>query len=230
MSVAYRRSWTSSEDKALIHIVDTLGTSDWTQISSELKSHYSIQNRSGKQCRERYRNHLDPSINKSPFTPEEDNTIFKLYKQLGKSWKTISKFIPGRSDNSIKNRFYSKLRKKLRIFNKSKPRSKKITGSIRTILRNSEITDLLLGFNTEESHANIESKCFYTELIGQTNKVDEELNDCYKDAMLLYELSVSEFSCKTLSDAEDKSRSVFNTMKKAKLSSGQIFNPVIIVE
>jgi hypothetical protein len=62
--------------------------------------------RSGKQCRERYVNQLDPHIRKSEWTHEEDAIIKKLHHQVGKKWCRFMDQLPGRSDNAIKNRYH----------------------------------------------------------------------------------------------------------------------------
>ena len=59
----------------------------------------------------RWHNHLDPYINKTPINKVEEKKIFDLHKKLGNKWADIAKELPGRSDNCIKNYFYSTHRK-----------------------------------------------------------------------------------------------------------------------
>jgi len=98
--------WTSQEDMQLEELVKKLGAKNWSNIACVLSG------RTGKQCRERWRNHLDPSISKQPFTAEEDQMIVALVEEMGTKWAKIAKSLPGRTDNSIKNRYYSSLLKR----------------------------------------------------------------------------------------------------------------------
>jgi len=102
------RSWTPEEDKMIIELVVKFGPKKWTTIACHLDQ------RTGKQCRERWAHHLDPSINKAPWTPEEDRIIIEANAKHGNKWALISKLLPGRTDNSVKNRWNSNLSKRLR--------------------------------------------------------------------------------------------------------------------
>lgn len=94
------------------------GTQQWTLVAKMLKVQVVTSHRSGKQCRERWHNHLDPKINKGPISHEEERMIFRLLKRFGNKWAMIAKHIPGRSDNCIKNYYYSTTRKHKRRIDK----------------------------------------------------------------------------------------------------------------
>lgn len=97
--------WTAEEDQKLVTWVKTEGASKWAQCANFIKG------RSGKQCRERWFNNLNPDVKKGNWSKEEDELIFQLYQKYGSSWSKVAKFLPGRTENAIKNRFYSTLRR-----------------------------------------------------------------------------------------------------------------------
>ena len=66
----------------------------------------------------RWHNHLNPKINKSAWTDEEERILFQCHQEYGNKWKSIAAHLRGRTDNDIKNKFYSSMRKKLRKINK----------------------------------------------------------------------------------------------------------------
>ena len=108
-------SWTREEDEMIINYVKEHGDKDWAKLALALKG------RTGKQCRERFKNHLDQSVKHCAWTIEEDNLLIDLHSKFGNAWTKISSYFDGRTDNCIKNRWNSTIKKRLERIQKGEP-------------------------------------------------------------------------------------------------------------
>lgn len=106
----HKRPWKTDEDATLTKAVMKYGCPDkanardpkdkkpgalqWSNIAG------MVPNRVAKQCRERWRNHLDPAVSRLDWTPEEEDILQRRYIQFNGKWSEISKDMPGRPDNA----------------------------------------------------------------------------------------------------------------------------------
>jgi hypothetical protein len=98
-------SWTAEEDQILREKRSLYGRK-WAKIAAHLPG------RQGKQCRERFVNHLDPELKKGEWTDDEEAILIAMHEHHGNRWANISKQLPGRSDNDVKNHWYSTIQRK----------------------------------------------------------------------------------------------------------------------
>lgn len=112
-------SWTREEDEIIIEFVREHGVKNWTKLAEKLPG------RIGKQCRERWTNHLCPSVTKKQWTNEEDQRLVQLHERLGNQWTLIATYFEGRTDNCVKNRWNSSLKRRIERIANGEPEFKK---------------------------------------------------------------------------------------------------------
>ena len=98
-SAGSKRMFTKAEDEKLVQLVKKFGINDWERIIRHMP------NRNARQCKERWTYYLDPKINNTMYSIEEDVRLLNKVKEYGKKWTTIASLFDNRTPYSLKNRY-----------------------------------------------------------------------------------------------------------------------------
>lgn len=101
-----RKLFSVEEDRLLTQIMYNQPFSTWIAVAAQ------IPGRSARQCRDRWANYLSPRNKNGPWSQTEDEILAEKYREYGPQWTTIAKFFDGRSENNVKNRWYTHLNHK----------------------------------------------------------------------------------------------------------------------
>jgi len=104
-----KSAWGEEENVCLLAIVQRRGAKDWRSIADELNLTGTYK-RKPKQCRERWHNFLNPDISRQEWSTKDDIFLLECIEEVGKKWSQVAKRLPGRTENSIKNRYNSLIR------------------------------------------------------------------------------------------------------------------------
>ena len=161
--------WTPEENHIIFDYVKKFGEKNWNKCAEFIK------NRTGKQCREHWKNCLDPKIKKGDWTLEEDLYIMIFYKRCHGSWRELIHLFENRTENSIKNRFFSELRKiAANELNINKKKSSKMD-------LNNLVKYLDKGIEVAKSNFMTKNKMSEEDFKNYLKKIENKLNNKRKD-------------------------------------------------
>lgn len=154
-----RGQWTPEEDELLASLVQEFGLKKWALIADR------VPGRIGKQCRERWLNHLRKDVKKTPWTNEEDETLVQAQHMIGNKWCEIAKLLPGRPENSVKNRWNSIINKRKRSETDSMPSNGSAVFDLDQIRATVDS-----GFHPESKLENVPNSIFDNAFFAPANK------------------------------------------------------------
>lgn len=178
-----KKTWSPEEDEKLTQLINTNGEGNWSYIANCMG-----EGRSGKQCRERWHNHLSPAVNKGEWTEEEDRIIRDMRKVVGNQWSLMRQYLVGRSDNAIKNRFNAAERckgikvKKPKAFEKSEDQ---IPSSVFKAPQSSDTNVDLINvkrMDTTSTAVFSESDCYDLDNVDLNALISDEFNFDFLEA------------------------------------------------
>jgi len=151
--------WTPNEDLALFSLLQARNMTPvcWQEVANYLPG------RTSKQCRERWNEHLNPNVDHTAFTEEEDAIILQAQLEMGNKWKDITKRIRSqRTSTSIKVRWHH-LQRRLASLHKLELSLSALT----------HINDHMTVVHTNNSSSNIKNEI----MSNQENEMDFDFDD-----------------------------------------------------
>ncbi|KAF9003570.1 Homeodomain-like protein [Cyathus striatus] len=96
---AVKGGWSPEEDTLLVKAIEKYGTNRWPLVSSMVGTRKSCQ------CARRWYDTLNPSIDRTPWSKDDDAKLLAAVNNHGKKWSYIAKtFFSGRTGLATKNR------------------------------------------------------------------------------------------------------------------------------
>ncbi|CAD8072645.1 unnamed protein product [Paramecium primaurelia] len=177
--------WTREEDAVLSQLYENYAEQNrynkWSLIAMEMsKICKSSHVRLGKQCRERWINKLNPQVEKGPWYKEEEIKLLVAILNHGKKWSLISRidFNNQRTENCLKNRFHTIIKRESSKFDKNQTQNQKQNLQKQSFEDEQKLIEYIIQELKEES--------LYQQQSDLCNKVGKKYNISQSNQLLEY--------------------------------------------
>ena len=161
-------NFTSEEDFKLKQLVKKYGENDWVRIAG------MFHERNERQVKERWYNYLSPDLVKTPMSYAEDQYLIHYVNLIGRKWKMIANFFPGRTDIQLKSRFNVIMRKEIR--DQKKELKKYLIDATKNTSSSSELSEGSITSDAEEHVPdNQEIENMFDEHVYDSFELDNEI-------------------------------------------------------
>ena len=176
-----RSIWTKEEDEILLKMTEGGEPIDWNKVAEVINPLRPPQSlpKNPKQCRERWHNRVNPVLKQSEWSSEEIDLFFMIFKKYGSKWSKLALKLAGRTDNTIKNFFYCKLRKIARRIKKGVI-SDDMKSSCREIEHNLFLINYLRSYMDGDKKCSINDK-YIMKMIQSSSISIERIDDYIKE-------------------------------------------------
>ena len=142
-----RKTWDEAANEKLRELMRQETNPSWKSVAR--KMHEFQYQFTSKQCKVHWKNVLDPSNSQDKWSVEEEALLFELWAKLGNKWSDIADALPGRSEGTVKNRFYSTIRRIVRKVKKEDPSNRDYDVPVSSLVNNKRKMMMLLKVSTD---------------------------------------------------------------------------------
>ena len=163
-----RKTFSEEEDFKLNQLVKKYGENEWDRISE------MMEGRNARQVKDRWYNYLSPDLVKTPMSYAEDQYLIHYVNLIGRKWKMIANFFPGRTDIQLKSRFNVIMRKEIR--DQKKELKKYLIDATKNTSSSSELSEGSITSDAEEHVPdNQEIENMFDEHVYDSFELDNEI-------------------------------------------------------
>ena len=106
-----RMQWSKKHDELLTELTKKFKGHSWAEISKVMNERFTDTKFTSKKCRARWKNCINPELSKQYLNDAEELLLVAYHSAYKNKWSKISKRLPHRNSNILRNSFYGSLRK-----------------------------------------------------------------------------------------------------------------------